>query len=55
MKPLHYFVLAAVCLALWVVLAFVVAIPKGWVHVPLAAGTVLIAFGIIQLPPRVDS
>ncbi|MFQ6045295.1 MAG: hypothetical protein ACE5PT_02915 [Gemmatimonadales bacterium] len=38
---------AIVCLALWVALAFVVAIPSGWVHVPLAAGVILIVVAIV--------
>lgn len=42
-------ILAAVlCLMLWVGLAFVIAVPSGWVHVPLAVGTVLLALGIVQ-------
>lgn len=34
-------------LVLWVVLALVIALPTGWVHLPLAAGAVLIARGIV--------
>lgn len=41
-------IFAVVCLILWVVLAFVVAIPSGWVHLPLAGGTVLLAVGIVE-------
>lgn len=41
-------VAAAVCLALWVVLAFVAAIHSGWAHAPLAVATVLIAKAIID-------
>ena len=32
-----------VLLILWVVLAFVMAIPSGWVHAPLAPGCILLA------------
>jgi len=39
-------------LILWLVLAFVMAIPNGWVHLPLAAGTVLIARGIVEADAR---
>ena len=39
---------ALVCLAIWVVLAFVMAIPSGWVHAPLALGTVLIARAVVE-------
>ena len=34
-------------LVLWVVLAFVLAIPSGWVHAPLALGCVLLARAIV--------
>jgi uncharacterized membrane protein len=44
----RYFLLALIALVLWVVLAFGVAIPSGWVHVPLALGAVLIAIGIVE-------
>lgn len=39
---------AVVCLAAWVILAFVIALPTGWVHAPLAIGTVLIAAAIVE-------
>jgi len=39
---------AVVCLALWILLAFVWALPSGWVHAPLAVATVLIAVAIVQ-------
>jgi uncharacterized membrane protein len=35
-----------VLVALWIVLAFVLKLPSGWVHAPLAAGAVLIGMGI---------
>jgi uncharacterized membrane protein (DUF485 family) len=41
-------ILAVVCLVLWVILAFVAAIPSGWVHLPLAGGAVLLAVGIVE-------
>lgn len=44
----RYFLLALVALILWVVLAFGMAIPTGWVHLFLALGVVLIAIGIVQ-------
>ena len=34
-------------LILWVVLAFVLAIPSGWVHVPLALGCILLVRAIV--------
>jgi len=44
---MNLFVIAALLsLAAWVVLAFVLAVPSGWVHVPLAAGCVLMARGL---------
>ena len=39
---------AAVALAAWAVLAFVVAIPSGWVHLLLAVGATLVAAGIVK-------
>lgn len=41
-------VAALACLALWVGLALLWAIPSGWVHVPLAAAAVLVAKGIVD-------
>ena len=32
----------------WVIAVFGAAIPSGWVHLPLAAGVVLIAIGIVR-------
>ena len=47
MTPARWSALGAVvCLVLWIVLAFVVAIPSGWVHAALALGSVLIARAI---------
>jgi hypothetical protein len=39
------------CLGVWIVLAFVVAIPSGWVHLPLAVGVGLIARGLVLAQP----
>ncbi len=39
---------AILCILLWVALAFLVAVPSGWVHVPLALGVVLFAKAIIE-------
>jgi hypothetical protein len=44
----RYFLLALLSLAVWVVLAFGMAIPSGFVHVFLALGVALIAVGIVQ-------
>jgi TRAP-type C4-dicarboxylate transport system permease small subunit len=38
---------AILCLILWLVLAFALAIPSGWVHLPLAIGCILIARAIV--------
>ncbi len=52
-----YFLLALVALVLWVVLAFALAIPSGWVHLPLALGVALIAVGIVEAngKPKTDN
>lgn len=39
---------AIVCILLWMVLAFVAAIPSGWVHIPLALGVILLAKAILE-------
>ena len=39
-------------LVVWIVLAFVVVWPSGWAHVPLAAGVILIAAGIVKADER---
>jgi uncharacterized membrane protein (DUF485 family) len=39
--------LAVLCLAAWIVLAFVVAIPSGWVHVPLVGAVLLVVRAIV--------
>jgi hypothetical protein len=40
-------VAAVASLAAWVVLALVMKIPSGWVHLPLAAGAILVAVAIV--------
>jgi len=50
-KPLYAFACGIVLIGAWIVLAFAMAIPSGWVHLPLAAGVTLIAVGIIQTSP----
>lgn len=42
---------AAALLVAWVMLAFVVAIPSGWVHLLLAVGATLIAVAIVRTQP----
>jgi hypothetical protein len=54
MKPLVGYLAGVVMLVIWVVLAFVMAIPSGWVHVPLALGVSAIAIAIIQTAPARD-
>jgi 1,4-dihydroxy-2-naphthoate octaprenyltransferase len=54
MKPLYTLLVGILCLGLWVFLAFVKAIPSGWVHLPLAVGAILIAIAIIESPPRMS-
>ena len=43
-----YGLVAIGCLIVWEVLVFVLTIPSGWVHVPLAAGCILLALGIVR-------
>lgn len=38
---------AVLCFALWIVLAFVLAFPTGWVHVPLVFGVLLVVRAIV--------
>ena len=40
--------LAVLCYAVWVVLAFVRAVPSGWVHVALVAGVLLTVRAIVD-------
>ncbi len=48
----RYLVVAVACIIAWVVLAFALAIPSGWVHVPLAAGCILLARGLMGTTTR---
>jgi uncharacterized membrane protein len=43
---------AIVCLVLWIYLAFIAAIPSGWVHAPLIISVILIARGIVIGKPK---
>jgi len=43
---------AVLSLVVWAVLVYVLAVPSGWVHVPLALGFVLLARGIVGKPRR---
>lgn len=54
MKPLVGYLAGVGLILLWIVLAFVMAIPSGWVHVPLALGVTCIAVAIIESPPAHD-
>jgi uncharacterized membrane protein len=48
MSPSRLLTLSAVvCLAAWILLAFVLALPSGWVHVPLVAGVLLVVRAIV--------
>lgn len=42
---------AVLCVIGWIILAFVLAIPSGWVHLPLALGAVLLAKAIGEERP----
>ena len=48
MAPKWSLLTGVVLLAVWIILAFVAAFPSGWVHAPLAAGTIFIAKAIID-------
>jgi len=48
-------VFGIVSLVVWVVLAFVVAVPAGWVHLFYAAAAVLFARRVIAGAPRFRS
>jgi uncharacterized membrane protein len=45
MKP--YLLGALLSALLWILLAFVAAIPSGWVHVPLVAAVLLLVRAIV--------
>ena len=54
LTPVAALVSGVVLLVLWVVLAFVVAIPAGWIHLALALGISLIAAAIVLTEPGAD-
>jgi uncharacterized membrane protein len=39
---------ATLCILIWIALAFVIAIPSGWVHIPLILGVLLIVKAIVE-------
>ncbi len=39
---------AILCLLVWIALTFVIAIPSGWVHIPLILGVLLIVKAIVS-------
>ena len=48
MRPSRLLTLATMlCLALWIVLAFVIAWPSGWAHVPLVGAALLAVRAIV--------
>ncbi len=44
---MKFLLIGFVLIILWIIGAFVINITTGWVHAPLAVGTVLIAIGIV--------
>jgi hypothetical protein len=46
---------AVVMLLLWILLAFVVALPSGWVHLCYAGGMILLARRVLVGAPRFRS
>lgn len=42
------FTLGGIALAAWIGLTFLLAIPSGWVHLPLAAAVLLFVKGIVE-------
>ena len=44
---MKFLLVGTASLGAWIILAFGLAVPSGWVHIPLAVGTVLIAMGIV--------
>lgn len=43
--------MGAASLVVWGILVFLLAIPSGWVHVPLVLGVLLFVKGIADQPP----
>lgn len=48
---IRFFILGFAAIAEWVWLAFVRAMPNGWIHLFLAAGVMLIALGVGKMKP----
>ena len=48
----HAAIAAVLCLLAWIVLAFVLALPSGWVHIPLMIGVLLIVKAIVDGKPK---
>lgn len=48
----RYFLLALLSLVLWIILAFGMAVPSGFVHIFLAVGVLLIVVGIVEADER---
>ncbi len=46
---MKFLLIGVVLIILWVIGAFVVNIATGWVHAPLAVGSILIAIGIVVI------
>ena len=44
--------LAVLLLAVWIVLAFLIALPSGWVHLCYAGGMLLVARRVVIGAPR---
>ncbi len=44
---MKFLLIGLVLIILWVIGTFVVNIATGWVHVPLAVGSILVAIGIV--------
>ena len=44
-------VAAALCLLIWLVLTFYLALPSGWVHLPLVVAVLLIVKAIVGKRP----
>jgi hypothetical protein len=51
MKSGWIFAGAVGCLGVWIFLAFVAAVPNGWVHIFLALGTTLVGVAIVEGGP----
>ncbi len=45
-----YYVVSFIAFAAWVIVAFVVAWPSGWAHLPLVLAVILLARAIVHEP-----